>query len=131
VLSVELDLSEKETIEKAQSSGYLKNGETIDNYLTESETEKLSSIFKSLSPNLNIDSIKYLNPPSLYSLLTKLCCAKAGILGNGLDLLMINEMKQHNAARDTIVINELEGVDSQIIAGNKTFTWNYIKEYIN
>lgn len=131
VLSVEVDLYEKETIEKVQSSGYLKNGETIDNYLTEDEIEKLSSIFKSLNPNFNIDTIKYLNPLSLYSLLTKLCYAKAGILGNGLDSLMINEMKQHKAAKDDIVINELEGADSQIIAGNKAFTWNYIKEYIN
>jgi uncharacterized protein len=132
VLSVELDLSEKETINKVQSSGYLKNGETIDNYLTEDEIEKLSSIFKSLNPNFNIDTIKYLNPSSLYSLLTKICCAKAGILGNGLDLLMINKMKQHNAAaKDNIVINELEGADLQINIGYNTFTWNYIKEYIN
>lgn len=130
VLSVELDLSQNETIKNVQSSGYLKNGETIENYLSEDEIEKLSSIFKSLSPNFNIGTIKYLTPSSLNSLLTVLCYSKAGILGNGLDLLIINEMNSRKSKGDDVVINELEGCDLQIDIGNKTFTWDYLKKYL-
>lgn len=122
VLSVELDLSLKENIEKTQSSGYLKDGKTIENYLSEDEINKLSSIINTLSPKFNIKEINNLNSFSLSSLLTNLCYAKAGILGNGLDLIMINGVKLRKANGDNITINELEGVDYQLETINKTFT---------
>ncbi|MBS6501475.1 MAG: TraB/GumN family protein [Clostridium sp.] len=131
VLSVELDLSLKENIEKTQSSGYLKDGKTIENYLSEDEINKLSSIINTLSPKFNIKEINNLNSFSLSSLLTNLCYAKAGILGNGLDLIMINGVKLRKANGDNITINELEGVDYQLETINKTFTWEYIKKYLN
>ncbi|MGY5238823.1 TraB/GumN family protein [Clostridium tertium] len=131
VLSVELDLSLKENIEKTQSSGYLKDGKTIENYLSEDEINKLSSIINTLSPKFNIKEINNLNSFSLISLLTNLCYAKAGILGNGLDLIMINGVKLRKANGDNITINELEGVDYQLETINKTFTWEYLKKYLN
>ena len=131
VLSVELDLSLKENIEKTQSSGYLKDGKTIENYLSEDEINKLSSIINTLSPKFNIKEINNLNSFSLSSLLTNLCYAKAGILGNGLDLIMINGVKLRKANGDNITINELEGVDYQLETINKTFTWEYLKKYLN
>ena len=131
VLSVELDLSLKENIEKTQSSGYLKDGKTIENYLSEDEINKLSSIINTLSPKFNIKEINNLNSFSLSSLLTNLCYAKAGILGNGLDLIMINGVKLRTANGDNITINELEGVDYQLETINKTFTWEYLKKYLN
>lgn len=131
VLSVELNLSLKENIEKTQSSGYLKDGKTIENYLSEDEINKLSSIINTLSPKFNIKEINNLNSFSLISLLTNLCYAKAGILGNGLDLIMINGVKLRKANGDNITINELEGVDYQLETINKTFTWEYLKKYLN
>ncbi|MBS5307655.1 TraB/GumN family protein [Clostridium sp.] len=131
VLSVELDLSLKENIEKTQSSGYLKDRKTIENYLSEDEINKLSSIINTLSPKFNIKEINNLNSFSLISLLTNLCYAKAGILGNGLDLIMINGVKLRKANGDNITINELEGVDYQLETINKTFTWEYLKKYLN
>lgn len=131
VLSVELDLSLKENIQKTQSSGYLKDGKTIENYLSEDEINKLSSIINTLSPKFNIKEINNLNSFSLISLLTNLCYAKAGILGNGLDLIMINGVKLRKANGDNITINELEGVDYQLETINKTFTWEYLKKYLN
>lgn len=131
VLSVELDLSLKENIQKTQSSGYLKDGKTIENYLSEDEINKLSSIINTLSPKFNIKEINNLNSFSLSSLLTNLCYAKAGILGNGLDLIMINGVKLRKANGDNITINELEGVDYQLETINKTFTWEYLKKYLN
>lgn len=131
VLSVELDLSLKENIEKTQSSGYLKDEKTIENYLSEDEINKLSSIINTLSPKFNIKEINNLNSFSLSSLLTNLCYAKAGILGNGLDLIMINGVKLRKANGDNITINELEGVDYQLETINKTFTWEYLKKYLN
>ena len=129
VLSVELDLSLKENIEKTQSSGYLKDGKTIENYLSEDEINKLSSIINTLSPKFNIKEINNLNSFSLISLLTNLCYAKAGILGNGLDLIMINGVKLRKANGDNITI--IEGVDYQLETINKTFTWEYLKKYLN
>lgn len=131
VLSVELDLSLKENIEKVQSAGYLKDGETIENYLSEVEINKLCSIINTLSPNFDSKKIKTLNSFSLNSLLTNLCYAKAGIIGNGLDLIMINGVKLRKTNGDNITINELEGVDSQLETISETFTWEYLKKYLN
>ncbi|MCR1950920.1 TraB/GumN family protein [Clostridium sp. DSM 100503] len=131
VLSVELDLSLKENIDKVQSSGYLKDGETIEQYLSEDEINELSSIINSLSPNFNIKQIKNFTAFSLNSLLTNLYYAKSGIIGNGLDLIMINEVKLRKTNGANITINELEGVDSQLETMSEIFTWEYLKEYLN
>ena len=80
---------------------------------------------------LQFKEINNLNSFSLISLLTNLCYAKAGILGNGLDLIMINGVKLRKANGDNITINELEGVDYQLETINKTFTWEYLKKYLN
>ncbi|WP_195264231.1 TraB/GumN family protein [Clostridium sp. 1001275B_160808_H3] len=131
VLSVELDLSLKENIDKVQSSGYLKDGETIEKYLSEDEINKLYSILNTLSPNFNIKKIQTLNAFTLNSVLTNLCYAKAGIIGNGLDLIMMNQVKLRKTNGDNIRINELEGVDSQLETMSEIFTWEYLKEYLN
>ncbi|MDI9216473.1 TraB/GumN family protein [Clostridium tertium] len=131
VLSVELDLSLKENIDKVQSSGYLKDGETIEKYLSEDEINKLYSILNTLSPNFDIKKIQTLNAFTLNSVLTNLCYAKAGIIGNGLDLIMMNQVKLRKTNGDNIRINELEGVDSQLETMSEIFTWEYLKEYLN
>lgn len=44
---------------------------------------------------------------------------------------MINGVKLRKANGDNITINELEGVDYQLETINKTFTWEYLKKYLN
>lgn len=129
VLSVELDLSSNSNIQKIQSASYLPQGETIDNYLSQDEIEKLTSIFKPL--NLNISTLETLNSYSLSSLFTNLVYAKAGIAGSGLDILMTNEINSRKSKGDKVEINELEGADFQLDILDDIFSWESAKEFIN
>lgn len=129
VLSVEVDLSSNSNIQKMQSASYLPQGETIDNYLSQDEIEKLTSIFEPL--NLNINTIETLNSYSLSSLFTNLVYAKAGIAGSGLDILMINEVNSRKIKGDEVEVNELEGADFQLDILDDIFSWESTKEFIN
>ena len=131
VLSVELDLSLPSNLTKIQESGYLSKEDTIENYLSEDEIEKMALTFKALEPNFNINQVKNFNAYFLSSLLTNLVYSNAGISGSGLDTLMINNMNSRLREGENVQINELEGVDYQLETMNLLFSWDSLKNLIN
>lgn len=131
VLSVEVDLSVPSNLSEIQAAGYLSKEDNIENYLSKDEIEKLSSIYKALEPNFNIDQVKNFTSYFLSSLLTNLIYSHAGISGPGLDALMINSMNSRLRKGEDVQINELEGVDNQLETLNLLFSWDSFKDLIN
>lgn len=124
VLSVEVDLTDNASLTKLQNGILLPKDETIDQYLSKDEIEKLNSILKDNNQNTSV--INNLNPSGISSIISNLISLNAGFIGKSSDEILINYAKTKN-----IEINELEGVDYQIDILNTIYTWRTVKDYID
>ena len=117
-LGVEIDLTSDLVSEMSQEYSYLKDGDTIENYLTSEEVEKLKSICE--ETNIQYDSLKTLTPSTIMSNLELYFYIAAGSTAESVDLQLIRntnlnkkEVIEIESAKDQFeLLGELQDIES-------------------
>ena len=124
ILTVEVDTIAAGNMGKLQKSIYLKDGDTVENYLSSEEISKLNEILKPYKQK--IDSIKKLNASGINQIISSNELSEIGFTGSSTDALLLIEAKKNK-----IEVDEIEDVDFQINLVNDIYTWDSLKEYIS
>ena len=124
VLTVEVDVTLDNNLDKNNKSMYLDTGDTIENYLSQDEVTKLSEILKSY--NVNIDKVKNYNSHVIAQLISNLVLGKINYNAGSTDMLLIIEAKKNK-----IEVDEIESMDFQINLLKDLFDWETLKLMIN
>ncbi len=124
VLWVEVDLTNKENINKLEKSYYLESGKTVKDYLSKEYITKLENILSNY--NIELDQVETYNPMALASLIDNLIYEEMEFTGLPSDNLIVEI-----ASKNNVKVEEVEGANYQIDVLNKIYTWEFLEETID
>lgn len=124
VLWVEVDLTNKENINKLEKSYYLESGKTVKDYLSKEYITKLKNILSNY--NIELKQVETYNPMALASLIDNLIYKEMKFTGLPSDNLIVEI-----ASKNNVKVEEIEGVNYQIDVLNKIYTGEFLEETID
>jgi len=124
VLWVEVDLTNKENINKFEKSYYLESGKTVKDYLSKEYITKLENILSNY--NIELKQVETYNSMALASLIDNLIYKEMEFTGLPSDNLIVEI-----ASKNNVKVEEVEGANYQIDVLNKIYTWEFLEETID
>lgn len=123
-LWLEIDQTNKGFGEKVKELSYLKEGESISDFLSTEEISKLEEILKELGGDLK--SVEGLTAYGISSVVNALSTKESNFTGQTLDYLLTTSARKYGYS-----VNEIEGVDMQLDITKKLYSLEALKESLS